>query len=65
MSFSRHERFGVRRATIEVDEETIQKVYKTFLFILASKKLAKLLDEEDAKELANTIEETLWKRLRS
>ena len=60
----------MRRVTIEVevpdevDEETIQKAYKTLLFILASKKLAKLLDEEDAKELADAMEETLWKRLR-
>ncbi|MCE4602100.1 MAG: hypothetical protein F7B18_02845 [Desulfurococcales archaeon] len=46
-----------------VDKETVERLWKAVLFILASRRLSKLLDEDDAEELARAMEEALWRRL--
>ncbi len=60
---------ATRRITVEVevpegvDEETVERLWRAILFILASRRLSKLLDEDDAEELARAMEEALWRRL--
>ena len=62
---------ATRKITVEVevpegvDEETVERLWKAVLFILASRRLSKLLDEDDAEELARAMEEALWRRLQS
>ncbi|MCE4599298.1 MAG: hypothetical protein F7C81_03770 [Desulfurococcales archaeon] len=59
---------ATKKITVEVpegvDEETVERLWKALLFILASRKLSSL-QEEDAEELARAMEEALWKRLQS
>ncbi|MEB3779432.1 MAG: hypothetical protein GSR85_04290 [Desulfurococcales archaeon] len=59
---------ATKKITVEVpegvDEETVERLWKALLFILASRKLSSLR-EEDAEELARAMEEALWKRLQS
>ncbi|MEB3759508.1 MAG: hypothetical protein GSR81_01500 [Desulfurococcales archaeon] len=60
-----------KKITIEVEvpegisEEFLKRAYKAVVFLLASRELSKLLTEEDAKELAEAMEEALWGRLQS
>ena len=60
-----------RKITIDVEvpegvgEELVRRVVKALMFVVTSGELSRMLSEEDARELAAAMEESLWKRLQS
>ena len=60
---------AARRVVLEVpewvDEESLQRILRALMFLVASHRLSKLIDEQDAGELARALEEALWRRLQS